>query len=91
MQSIWGNFRGPRYIDDIVFRREDGNLDGDSQGTNDRDWFHLTDVQFSTVAILDDHAKLVERVACDAEARPAITASATWMAMRHGLTGWRYP
>jgi hypothetical protein len=57
MQYIWGM----RYIDDIVLRRQDSNLDD----TLDKTWYHCTDTLFSTVVILDHTAKLVERVSYD--------------------------
>ncbi|MEE8154258.1 MAG: hypothetical protein V3T53_04785 [Phycisphaerales bacterium] len=53
---------GARYIDDYLLHREDNNTDG----TYDDTWYHLCDVQYSTVAILDDSAGLVERVSYDA-------------------------
>ena len=53
---VWG----AQYIDDIIARRVDTNpasLDGYEQT-----WFHLTDVQFSTVGIIDEDAVIAERV-----------------------------
>ena len=66
VQYLWGG----RYIDDIIMHREDGNGDGDFIDTNDdsTSW-HLTDVQFSTIAILDDAANLQERVKYDSYGR----------------------
>ena len=52
---------GLRYVDDVILHREDGDVDG----TYDETWYHLSDVQYSTVAILDDAAALVERVSYD--------------------------
>jgi len=48
-QYIWG----PRYIDDLVLRRLDGNADGDfaDVGAIDKVYCHRTDAQFSTVAV----------------------------------------
>ncbi len=58
MQYVWG----PRYIDDIIARRET-RLDGPGMET----WYHLTDAQFSTVAIItDDTAEIVERISYSA-------------------------
>ncbi|MBX3372752.1 MAG: hypothetical protein KF817_02875 [Phycisphaeraceae bacterium] len=65
VQSIWGN----RYIDDLILRRIDDDLDGDY----DHDWYHLTDVQFSTVAVIaprtSQNARIHERVTFDAYGR----------------------
>jgi len=62
LQYLWG----PRYIDDILCRRQDSDLDGDYLDSPGGDyWYHCTDVQFSTVAILDDTAKLRERISYD--------------------------
>ena len=53
---------GVRYVDDCILQREDSDING----TYDDTWYHLTDVQFSTVAILDDSAGLIERISYDA-------------------------
>ncbi len=54
-----------RYIDDAVMRRlyTPGTSDGIQY---EKFWFHLTDVQFSTVAMITEAGKLVERVEYDA-------------------------
>ena len=62
---LWGG----RYIDDILMHREDTNGDGDFTDTADTRWWHLTDVQFSTIAILDDAANLQERIKYDSYGR----------------------
>lgn len=62
MQYVWG----PRYIDDLICRRQDGDVDGDYLGASDNYWYHCTDAQFSTVAIIDDLADVVERIEYDA-------------------------
>ncbi|MBX3375225.1 MAG: hypothetical protein KF817_15460, partial [Phycisphaeraceae bacterium] len=65
VQSIWGI----RYIDDLILRRIDTDLDGDV----DHDWYHLTDVQFSTVAVIaprtSQNARIHERLTYDAYGR----------------------
>jgi len=61
MQYLWGT----RYIDDIIMHREDTGGDGDFDAIGDQSWWHLTDVQFSTVAVLNDNAVLQERIAYD--------------------------
>lgn len=66
-QYLWGG----RYIDDIVWHREDVNNDGDFTDAGDRRWWHCTDAQFSTVALVDDAAVLAERVRYDAYGRAA--------------------
>jgi RHS repeat-associated protein len=48
--------------DDIVMRRQDDGNDGNWNST----WYHLTDTLFSTVAIIDQNANLIERVSYDA-------------------------
>ncbi len=54
---------GIRYVDDCILHREDNDVNG----TYDDMWYHLTDVQFSTVAIVDDSAAdLIERITYDA-------------------------
>ncbi|MEE8154256.1 MAG: RHS repeat-associated core domain-containing protein [Phycisphaerales bacterium] len=58
MQYVWGQ----RYIDASVLHREDGDVNG----TYDDTWYHMCDVQFSTVALLDSSGGLVERVTYDA-------------------------
>ena len=55
-QYAWGH----RYIDDAILHRIDD--DGPGPGGYDRTYYHLTDVQFSTRAIVDAAANLVERV-----------------------------
>ena len=65
MQYLWGG----RYIDDIIMHREDTNGDGDFTDNDDTRWWHLTDVQFSTIAILDDAANVAERVKYDSYGR----------------------
>jgi len=52
---------GARYIDDVVCRR----IDYTANGSMDATYYHLTDNQFSTLAILDETANLVERVDYD--------------------------
>ena len=52
---------GQRYIDDIIAHR----VDEDSDSTYDETYYHLTDELFSTVAILDSSAALVERANYD--------------------------
>lgn len=49
-----------------LMRRVDGNADGDydDAGTDDA-WYHLTDAQHSTIALLDDTAGLYERISYD--------------------------
>ncbi len=61
IQYVWG----ARYIDDLVVRRRDGNFDHDYEDAGDDTWFHLTDGQFSTRAIIDESGKLQERVDYD--------------------------
>jgi len=62
VQYVWGG----RYIDDIVLRREDRDMDGDYvPASGDIDRWYLTDVQFSVVGILDETAQIVERVNYD--------------------------
>jgi len=54
--------------DTIIIHREDAGGDGDfdaTSGGGDQSWWHLTDVQFSTVAVLNDNAVLQERIAYD--------------------------
>jgi len=62
VQYVWG----PRYIDDIILHRKDGNMNGSFTDSVDETWYHLTDAQFSTVAVLDDTAKVIERVSYSA-------------------------
>jgi len=59
--SGWGN----RYIDDLILRRIDRDLDDEY----DEAWYHLTDVQFSTVAVTGLNARVHERVTYDAYGR----------------------
>ncbi len=70
VQYVWGQ----RYIDDLLLHREDN----DTNGTYDDTWYHLTDVQYSTVAILDDAAALVERVSYDAYGKARHHYMADW-------------
>ncbi|MFG0328772.1 MAG: RHS repeat-associated core domain-containing protein [Phycisphaerales bacterium] len=58
VQYAWG----VRGLDDIIMHREDPDLDGDY----DEHYYHLTDEQFSTLAIVDDTGLLNERVSYDA-------------------------
>ncbi|MCB9845315.1 MAG: hypothetical protein H6811_04945 [Phycisphaeraceae bacterium] len=64
-QQFWGL----RYIDDAVCRRIDADADGEYDDPGDATFFHITDVQFSSVAMIDDAANLVERVVYDAYGR----------------------
>jgi RHS repeat-associated protein len=64
-QYIWG----ARYIDDIIHSRLDANIDGDFTDPpgsgDDLRYYHLTDVQFSTVALTSDRTTrptVLERV-----------------------------
>ncbi len=57
VQYVWG-IRG---IDDILVHRQDDDLDGDY----DDEFYHLTDIQFSTVAITNANAGILERVSYD--------------------------
>ena len=63
MQYVWGQ----GYIDNLLLHREGGDT-----------WYHLTDVQFSTVAILDGAAALVERVSYDAYGKARHHYMADW-------------
>ena len=72
IDKVYQTIYGIRYIDDVICRR----LDGDVDGTYDKTWYHLTDNQFSTVAVLDHAANLVERAAYD----PCGGARHQWMA-----------
>ncbi len=58
MGYVWGS----RYIDDIVMRQ----VDTDNDGTYEDEFFHLTDVLFSTVVITDEAGTIEERVSYDA-------------------------
>ena len=59
VQHMWG----PRYIDDIILHRENNDFTNDSPAiTYEKTFYHLTDVQFSTVAVIDGSAGLTERV-----------------------------
>ena len=62
IQYVWG-IRG---MDDIIMHRIDNDLDGSYTGQFDRKYYHLTDIQFSTVAIIDNNARVIERVVYDA-------------------------
>lgn len=53
-QYAWGH----QYIDDAILHR----IDNEPDGIYDATYCHLTDAQFSTRAIIDDAANLVERV-----------------------------
>lgn len=57
-QYVWG----PRYIDDVILHRRD---DG-ANGSYDFTFYHMTDVQFSPVAVIDDTARISERVSYSA-------------------------
>ncbi|MBL1218424.1 MAG: hypothetical protein D8M59_13145 [Planctomycetes bacterium] len=58
-QQVWGL----RYIDDAVMKRIDGNADGDYGDEEDKGpFYYLTDAQFSTIAMVDETAVLIERV-----------------------------
>ena len=48
---------GAQYIDDYILHREDSDVDG----RYDDIYYHLTDAIFSTRAIIDDTAVLLER------------------------------
>ncbi len=62
MQNIWG----ARYIDDLVARRKDTDLDSNYNESGEGTWYAITDVQFSVVALIDKNAALVERNVYDA-------------------------
>jgi len=64
-QNVWG-LRG---TDDLILHRQDNTTDDDFDDAEDRAFWHLTDAQFSTVAVLDEAAKVVERVSYDAFGR----------------------
>jgi RHS repeat-associated protein len=72
-EYVWG----VRHVDDIVLRRSTMH-DFISEGVTGT-FYHLTDHQFSTVALIDNAAKLVERVTYDAygEARQHHAADLT--------------
>ena len=61
MEYFWG-LRG---IDDIVYRRLTIDRDEDTTWETER-YYHITDPLFSTVAVIDDSANLIERVTYDA-------------------------
>lgn len=61
VQYLWGL----RHTDDCVMHRADLGNDGDYQDTNEGRWFHLTDGQFSTVAIVNHTGTLIERTSYD--------------------------
>ncbi|MGE3109019.1 MAG: hypothetical protein AB7G11_05475 [Phycisphaerales bacterium] len=61
MQNLWG----ARYIDDLVARRRDANMDGDCLDAGDATVYAVSDVQFSVVAMLNSSGALHERVAYD--------------------------
>ncbi len=63
VQHVWGI----RYIDDPVLHRRDVDNDGDftEYGDGDGVYYHLTDAMFSTIALIDLSANLVERVTYD--------------------------
>ncbi|MFG0253116.1 MAG: RHS repeat-associated core domain-containing protein, partial [Phycisphaerales bacterium JB038] len=68
-QQFWG----VRYIDDAIHRRVATKSSYDTEGefTDDESYFYITNVQFSTVAMLGfpdtpgDHPELIERVRYD--------------------------
>jgi len=62
MQYVWGG----RYIDDIVARQQRDPLGTLEPGALVETWYHLMDTLFSTVVILDENAKVIERVSYDA-------------------------
>ena len=67
MHYVWGI----RYIDDIICRQENSNFSNDSSGiTYESTYYHLTDDQFSTLAIVDGSANVLERVSYDAYGNP---------------------
>jgi len=55
-----------RYIDDIAARQQRDPLGTLEPGALVETWYHLTDTLFSTVVILDENAKVIERVSYDA-------------------------
>ncbi|MBX3356663.1 MAG: hypothetical protein KF724_13290 [Phycisphaeraceae bacterium] len=61
VQYVWGL----RYIDDCLMHRADLNNDGDYTDSNENTWYHMTDGMFSSVAVLNRTATLVERVSYD--------------------------
>ncbi|MBX3356665.1 MAG: hypothetical protein KF724_13300 [Phycisphaeraceae bacterium] len=61
VQYAWGL----RYIDDCLMHRADLNNDGDYADSGENTWYHMTDGMFSTVAVLNRTATLVERVSYD--------------------------
>ncbi|MBX3356719.1 MAG: hypothetical protein KF724_13575 [Phycisphaeraceae bacterium] len=61
VQYVWGL----RYIDDCLMHRADLNNDGDYTDSNENTWYHMTDGMFSSVAVLNRIATLVERVSYD--------------------------
>jgi RHS repeat-associated protein len=66
-QQFWGI----RYIDDAAARRR---VDGQSESL----YFHITDGQFSTVAMLDESAALKERVSYSAYGRATHHWAGDW-------------
>ena len=56
-QTFWG-LRGG---DDVVMRRRDANLDG----VYENSYYHLTDDQFSTIALIGASGSLIERISYD--------------------------
>ncbi|MFO0828665.1 MAG: RHS repeat-associated core domain-containing protein [Phycisphaerales bacterium] len=65
VQNVWGL----RHVDDLVMRRQNNNAASDSDyidAGDRRSDYVLQDLQFSTVAVLDSSATLVERVDYDA-------------------------
>ncbi|MBX3356723.1 MAG: hypothetical protein KF724_13595 [Phycisphaeraceae bacterium] len=61
VQYAWGL----RYIDDCLMHRADLNNDGDYADSGENTWYHMTDGMFSSVAVLNRIATLVERVSYD--------------------------
>lgn len=65
-QQFWGL----RYVDDAVMRRTDKTANGSYLDSGDRTDYYITDTQFSPVALIDQSAKLVERVTYSAYGVP---------------------
>ncbi len=65
-EKVYQNIYGLEYIDQVHCRRLDGNADGTYGLTlGDKTYYHLTDDQFSTLAVLDQNANLIERIDYD--------------------------
>jgi RHS repeat-associated protein len=63
--DIYQTIYGLRYIDDVICRRLDHDVDGDYTDGGSGTYYHMTDNQFSTVAVLDQNSNLLERVSYD--------------------------